>query len=198
MNMMNTRSEYRFVRKDIAIAVALVIASFGTTEVAFAQSAEVANTVADTNAGETSPTLVDPAGIIDPELLSILNSMSNTADFTSVGIPDEIAREVAEQQAERIDTREPGMAAALPVTGNMEAAGESVDASPSIIDPASVLRDIGVTAVGDASDDSDSQTVSAIAIKEEESDKSAELESVNDSGASIDPHLPPPELPACR
>ena len=195
MNMMNTRSEYRFVRKDIAIAVALVIASFGTTEIAFAQSAEVANTVADTNAGEALPTLADPAGIIDPELLSILNSMSNTADFTSVGIPDEIAREVAEQQAERIDTREPGMAAALPVTGNMEAAGESVDASPSIIDPASVLRDIGVTAVGDASDDSDSQTVSAIAIKEEESDKSAELESVNDSGASIDPHLPPPELP---
>ncbi|MFT6309344.1 MAG: hypothetical protein ACI9US_004362 [Gammaproteobacteria bacterium] len=38
MNMMNTRSEIRFVRKDIAIAVALVLSSLGTAELVFAQS----------------------------------------------------------------------------------------------------------------------------------------------------------------
>jgi outer membrane protein len=193
---MNTRSENRFFRKDIAILVALVIASFGTTEIAFAQSGAVANTFANTDASEALPTLVDPAGIIDPELLSILNSMSNIDDFTSVGIPDEIAREVAEQQAKRINTREPEISAAMPITEQLEAAGASVDASPSIIDPPSVLRQIGVTTVSNSSEVSDTQTVSAIAIKdEEESDKPAELESFSDSGASIDPHLPTPELP---
>ena len=195
MNMMNTRSENRFLRNDIAIAVALVIASFASTEIAFAQSGAVANTVAD--ASEALPALVDPAGIIDPELLSILNSMSNTDDFTSVGIPDEIAREVAEQQAERIDTREPEIAAAMPLTEKLDAAaGASADGSSSIIDPASVLGDIGVLTDSGSLDDSDSQIISATAVKDEEKfDKPVELESFSDSGASIDPHLPTPELP---
>jgi len=74
MNTIHTRPEKRFVRKDLAIAITLIISSVAAAHTAFAE--EIGSHARSKN---SLPTLVDPAGILDPELLSTLNAMSGTS-----------------------------------------------------------------------------------------------------------------------
>jgi multidrug efflux system outer membrane protein len=197
MNMMNTRSEIRFVRKDIAIAVALVISSLGAAQLAFAQSDagavtntdEVPDTVGSTNA---LPTLVDPAGIIDPELLSLLNGLSDTTDLSN----SEFSDENLEQLVDREVAHEPELAAAKPVFEKAKTSEIAGDANPSIFDPPAALQENGLLADKNSSELRKIEQVAEIESTDDElSEKPAQIDGSSVSITSIDPHLPPPELP---
>jgi outer membrane protein TolC len=173
MNIMNSRSENRFVRKDVAIAVALVIASFGSTGLAFAQS----------DISDDLPTLVDPAGIIDPELLSLLNGLSDTSDLSYVEFEEELFEQLAKG--------EPELAAAEPLVEKRVAA----ETPSSSVDPTAVLQESGQIEDNDLLDDSELRLASEKESRDGISDKTTESEDTVVSLTSIDPHFSPPELP---
>lgn len=217
MNMIKRRSEKRFIRKEVAIAVAMVFASFGTTVGANADFEVVADTVPD--APQPLPTLKDPAGIIDPELLATLNGLSDTTDEEYL----EFEEEVIEQALGSDSADEPEFAAAvlteepLLTGGNAEDAGASTSGfQPTADDPGltagnvssdDMISDASIESSVDSSVDSSVESsVESLQSSLEASDETGpmdseiaekliESDSTTITGASIDPHLPPPELP---
>lgn len=194
MNMINTRFENRFVRREVAVAVALVIASFGTMDLLAAES--------DSN--DPLPVLVDPAGIIDPELLSTLNALFDNTDGALGQELEQVVEKLSEQPAGAIAdvelSNEPQLAAAEPIVASTSMEDESVDASPTIIDPTGLLQDNALPAGSDITQTS--EAVSAIedriGLKVGEfelTEKTEELGNGHEGGSLIDPHLPPPVLP---
>jgi len=164
MNKLNTRSVHRFARKEIAIAVALMVGSVGVT--GFVNSAESDN-------DEELPRLVDPAGILDPELLFVLNGNSESDSTGEKSRPvDKVDAE--EEQAERaekgvlpadvsvekvefadgsnennvgVDDKQPTLAAANSVVDSSEADTQQSmadAAAPLLIDPTQSLIDAGI------------------------------------------------------
>ena len=187
MNMKNTRSEFRFVRKDVAIAVALALSTLGAAGLDAAESDS-------TNA---LPPLVDPAGVIDPELLSTLNELFGSTDGSSVNVDGKDTDKIAERTQEKalgVDaSNEPQLAAAKPATEKSKPSESLFDDTSSIIDPGAVLSEMGLLedielpALGDAN---------AVPTSEDKvSEAVAESDSTLESGDSIDPHLPPVEVP---
>lgn len=212
MKIISTQFEKQFVRRHVAIAVALVIGSFAATNLAVAQSDAAVDSIADPVANavlvpdaltdvvpdslvkstNTLPALVDPAGIIDPDLLSILNGLSDTSEFSAVDFDNEII----EQEVERNSANEPRLAAAQSLGELVGAAEVTADDSSSIFDPTAAYQENDLIAGNASSVDSKSELASEVDSKDSElSDKSAESENVSASKGSIDPHLPPPELP---
>ena len=128
MNKITNRLDHRFVRKYVAVAVTLVLASLSATGVSAAE-------LTTDGSAEPLPKLVDPAGIIDPELLEILNAMSETSDVSFDDFSDE---ETA--------TGEPALGAAMTaaeMTKDDAVAGEVLTGeTASIFDPVSVPKTI--------------------------------------------------------
>lgn len=128
MNKITNRLDHRFVRKYVAVAVTLVLASLSATGVSAAE-------LATAGSAEPLPKLVDPAGIIDPELLEILNAMSETSDVSLDDFSDE-------------DTAagEPALGAAMTaaeMTKDDAVAGEILTGeTASLFDPVSVPETI--------------------------------------------------------
>lgn len=212
MKIINTRCESRFVRKDVAIAVALVIGSLGTTSHAVAQSDLAVDAPVDTVANavlvpdaltdvvpdslvqstNTLPSLVDPAGIIDPDLLSILNGLTATSEFADVDFDEEII----EQVVERNSANEPQLAAAKPLGEKVETTGIAADAPLSIFDPTAAFQESDLILGNASSVGGNSGLAAEIETKDSEiSDNSTDSEIPSTFETSIDPQLPPPELP---
>ena len=140
--MINTRPDTLFLRKELAVTIALVLSSFGGTGI----------TVADTTDVNPLPTLVDPAGILDPELLSTLNDLFNTSDDTSKSAgavktdtlsARRIQSNTEQAQVSAVDVNEPKMAAALSTQSESNLDDVPTDSLPSLIDPSSVLKESG-------------------------------------------------------
>lgn len=213
MKMKNGRSGTRFVRNDVAIAVALVIASFSPIKAAIAQASPADNL----------PTLVDPAGIIDPELLSTLNSLFEGDSITTAATPvidsflteltasdarsADFGDEVIDQSSAATIIGEPELAAATPVVNTVEAF-KTGDDSPSTFDPmvgleeSDLLRDKLLDDDGDRAkdklfdDDDNVLAVSESDVKDKVGDGANEgSENSLESASIIDAHLPPPEMP---
>ncbi|MFK8077104.1 MAG: TolC family protein [Granulosicoccus sp.] len=130
MNTLTKHAERRFTLTYVAVAVALVVNSFASSIVA-------AEEPVGSKTSEPLPKLVDPAGIIDPDLLSTLNAMWNESGLSEI---DDVT------QDEGYSAIEPALGAARSAADIMAAdavAGEVAsgkDQSPSLFAPADVTK----------------------------------------------------------
>ena len=165
MNTTPARSGKRVVRRELSIAISLITSLLGATQTVFADG-----TSNPSHSENDLPTLVDPAGILDPELLSILNAMSSASpddefldeDFLDNDLfEDEFFDEDSwDPEADIVDllsssellkkeSDAPVLGAAIAADPNMQypkiPISEPMVEQPSLIDPSEALEELGIT-----------------------------------------------------
>ncbi len=185
MNILTKHVGRRFTPRYVAVAVALVINSFGSSIVA-------AEETAGSRSSEPLPKLVDPAGIIDPELLSTLNAMWNDSGLP---VTDDVT------QDEGYSAEEPALGAAKSAADIMAAdavAGEVAsgkDQSPSLFAPTDVTNNTDELSSSDANGSIEAATDLTESDDIQSAEKLAEAETVT-TDESVQGTLPEPELPS--